>query len=90
MVKLVFLPKMGRSCYDSLVPKHAKADIEQERRRVEEEEDSDGDVCMNDRWQMELSGFPNFANLWPQHDHFKGWHFSPNVSWAASPTSIKY
>lgn len=53
---------MGRSCVDSLVPKHTEADIEQERRREEEEvEDGDGDLCMNDRWQMELSGFPHFA-----------------------------
>lgn len=54
---------MGRRCCDdSLVPKHMEADIEQERRREEEEvEDGDGDLCMNDRWQMELSGFPHIA-----------------------------
>lgn len=50
---------MGRSCDDSLVPKQTEADIEQ--REEDEMEDGDGDLCMNDRWQMELSGFPHFA-----------------------------
>lgn len=50
---------MGRSCDDSLVPKQTEADIEQ--REEDEMEDGDGDLCMSDRWQMELSGFPHFA-----------------------------
>lgn len=55
---------MGRCCDDNVVPKHTKAYMEQGRRREEEEEkleDGNGDLCMNDRWQMELSGFPHFA-----------------------------
>lgn len=49
-----FLSKMGYSSDDSLVPKHMAADMEQERRWEEEEDDND--LWMSGRWLMELSG----------------------------------
>lgn len=66
-LSLVSAKKMGHSCDGSQVPKHTEEDIEQERRQEEGEEveDGDGNLCMNDRWKMELSGFAHSGSRIP-------------------------